>query len=151
MDDANLTPAVRAELSRLGSMPNLHARMADGIVTLSGSVPEEGLRRRIEQQLLAIPEVLDVHNYLKVTPPCDGLEDRFLTMLQGEGVATKDLRVQIDGGVVTLSGQAASWFDRDAMGRIAWTLPGVQEVVSRVTLPPGAVEPGRNAEGDLIP
>lgn len=151
MDDANLTPAVRAELSRLGPLADLHARMADGIVTLSGSVPDDDLRRRIEQQLLAIPEVLDVHNYLKVTPPCDGLEDRLLTMLQGEGVATKDLRVRIDGGVVTLSGEAASWFDRDAMGRIAWTLPGVTEVVSRVTLPPDAVEPGRDAEGDLIP
>jgi len=151
MDNATLTEAVRAELERIGPLPALEARMADGIVTLSGSVPDADLRRRVEQQLLALPEVLDVHNYLDVTPPCDGLKDQLIALLAREGVATDDLRVGIDDGVVTLSGQAASWFDRDVMGRLAWTLPGVREVVNRVTLPPGAVEPDRDASGDLIP
>jgi osmotically-inducible protein OsmY len=151
MDNAPLSAAVRAELTKLGPLPDLHAKMADGIVTLSGTVPDEDLRRRIEQQLLALPDVLDVHCYVDVTPPCDGLESRLLALLAREGVAADELRVVIDNGVVTLSGRAASWFDRDAMGRLAWTLPGVREVVSRVTLPPGAVEPGRDAAGDLIP
>lgn len=151
MDNAPLSAAVRAELDKFGPLPDLHAKMADGIVTLSGTVPDEELRRRIEQQLLALPDVLDVHCYVDVTPPCDGLEDRFLAMLAREGVAADELGVTIEGGVVTLSGRAASWFDRDAMGRLAWTLPGVREVVSRVTLPPSAVEPGRDERGDLIP
>jgi osmotically-inducible protein OsmY len=151
MDNAPLSAAVRAELDKFGPLPDLHAKMADGIVTLSGAVPDDALRRRIEQQLLALPEVLDVHSYVNVTPPCDGLEDRFLAMLAREGVAADELHVVIANGVVTLSGHAASWFDRDAMGRLAWTLPGVREVVSRVMLPPGAVEPGRDAGGDLIP
>lgn len=151
MDNATLTEAVRAELSRLGPLPALEAKMADGIVTLSGSVPDADLRRRVEQQLLALPEVLDVHNYLDVTPPCDGLQGQLLTVLASEGVATGDLRVVVEDGVVTLSGQASGWFDRDAMGRLAWTLPGVREVVNRVALPPGAVEPDRDASGDLIP
>lgn len=151
MDNAPLSAAVRAELEKLGPLPNLHAKMADGIVTLSGTVPDEALRRRVEQQLLALPDVLDVHCYIDIAPPCDGLEDQLLAILAREGIAANDLRVVIDGGVVTLSGRAASWFDRDAMGRLAWTLPGVREVVSRVTLPPGAVEPDRDAGGDLIP
>jgi len=150
MDNATLTQAVRAELNRIGPLPALEAKMADGIVTLSGSVPDAGLRRRVEQRLLALPEVLDVHNYLDVATPC-GLTDQLLAVLASEGVATGDLRVVAQDGVVTLSGQASSWFDRDAMDRLAWTLPGVREVVNRVVLPSGAVEPDRDASGDLIP
>lgn len=151
MDNATLTEVVRAELMRIGPLPGLEAKMADGIVTLSGSVPDAALRRRIERQLLALPEVLDVHNYLDVTPPCDSLKDQLLAILASEGVATGDLRVTVEDGVVTLSGEASDWFERDAMGRLAWTLPGVREVVNRVALPPGAVEPDRDAGGDLIP
>jgi len=151
MNTSTLSPAVRAELDRLGPPATLEARMADGIVTLSGTVPEGELSRRLEQRLLALPEVLDVHNYLKVTPPCDALEDHLLARLARDGVSVADLRVAIDEGVVTLSGSAASWFDRDAMGRAAWMLPGVREVVNRVSLPPGAVEPDRDDSGDPLP
>jgi hypothetical protein len=37
------------------------------------------------------------------------------------------------------------------MARLAWLLPGVRAVVNRVALPAGAVEPGRDASGDIIP
>ena len=151
MDNAALTKAVRAELGRMGPFPTIEARMADGIVTLSGSVASDDLRRRIEQQLLDLPEVLDVHNYLDIQPPSDGLADQLMARLAREGVATEGAQIAVGDGVVTLSGEAASWFDRDAMGRLAWTLPGVREVVNRMTLPAGAVEPDRDASGDLIP
>ncbi len=151
MDNASLIKAVRAELGRMGPLPHVEATMGDGIVTLSGSVASEAMRRRIEQQLLDLPEVLDVHNYLDVQPPGDGLADHLIAVLAREGVAAPGLRIAIDDGVVTLSGEAESWFDRDAMDRLAWALPGVREVVNRMTLPPGAVEPDRDAGGDLIP
>lgn len=151
MEVAPLSAAVSAELSRLGPLPGLRARMADGIVTLSGAVPDEAIRRRVEQQLLALPDVMDVHNYLKVEPPCDGLEDRLLADLAGQGVEVAGLHVDIKNGLVSLSGLAANWFDRDAMARLAWTLPGVREVDNRVKLPPGAVEPDRDANGNPIP
>lgn len=151
MDNATLTKAVRAELKRIGAPPTIEAKMADGIVTLSGSVAEPDLSRRLEQQLLALPEVLDVHNYLDVRSSRGGLEEQLRALLAREGVAADDLRVTVENGVVTLSGQAASWFDRDAMGRLPWRVPGVREVINRVSLPPGAVEPDRDDNGDLIP
>lgn len=151
MDSSTLTEAVRAELERIGPLPAVEARMADGIVTLSGAVVDADLSRRIEQRLLALPEVLDVHNYLDVTPPCEGLKAQLLALLAAEAVSTAELGVAVERGVVTLSGQASSWFDRDAMDRLAWTLPGVREVVNQVALPAGAVEPDRDAAGDLIP
>ena len=142
MDDTPPTSAFRADPDQLALLAKLTVRIASGIVLLNGEVPSEALRRRIEQQILALPDVRDVHNYLKVVPPCDGLEAQLLATLCSLGVAVENLTVTIHKGVVTLSGCADSSSDRDAMARAAWTLEGVCEVDNRVGLRHDAPEPG---------
>lgn len=128
-----LTHAVRAELSALATT-GVDAAMADGIVTLSGAVADEATRRLVERRLLALPEVADVHNYLAVIPGCAASGPRLLEALAAARVDASRMWVSIAGGVVTFSGQARSPQDRDRAGALAWTLPGVCEVVNRLVV-----------------
>ena len=69
------------------------------------------------------------------------------TLLGHAQVDAGDIEVAVADGVVTLSGAAQSWFDRDAAERLAWMLAGVHTVENRLALPPGAVEPDVEGTG----
>lgn len=147
MPDPGLPEAIAAELQRLGADAGVEVALADGVVTLTGETPDAARRRQIEQALLALPEVLDVRNFLSVAPPAGDLTRKVADLLQREGVRIEGLAIEVAEGAVTLGGEAAGWFDRDAAERLAWTLPGVRAVSNRIRLPPGAVEP----EGERSP
>ncbi|MCR5879813.1 BON domain-containing protein [Phenylobacterium sp. J367] len=142
MDDATLTPAALAVLEGSGFAERVHAKMASGIVTLCGSAPDQAASRSLEGRLLALPGVLDVHNYLDIGCPDEGLEARLRAALAREGFEAPGLRMTAEHGVVTLSGEAGSWSERDACGRLAWRLPGVREIINRIDLPPGEARQG---------
>lgn len=71
---------------------------------------------------------------------------QLLALLAREGACATGIDVRAVGGVMTLSGKAESWFDRDTAERLAWALPGVHAVVNRLTLPEGAVDPAGEDE-----
>lgn len=147
MDAKTLQEVVAIEVERLSSGAQVCATVVEGVVTLTGAVQSDMRRVLIEQELLRLPEVLDVHNHLHVTAPSGDLRTQLLALLEREHITTAGLQIEGQDGAVILSGQAASWFDRDAVERLAWTLPGVRSVANRVALPPGAVEPdGDGAE-----
>jgi len=141
MDAKSLQEIVSIEVERLSGGAPVNAAVAEGVVTLTGEVKDDMHRVLIEQELLRLPEVLDVHNHLHVATPSGDLRTQLLALLACEHVSTAGVQIEAQDGAVVLSGQAASWFDRDAVERLAWTLPGVRSVANRVTLPPGAVEP----------
>jgi osmotically-inducible protein OsmY len=142
MTEQKVLAAVEAELRRLGVARAVRATAAhDGVVTLTGAVADEAQRRVVVQEILRLDEVADVRDALRTPPPDGDLPHQLRALLEREGVNAADLAIEAQGEVITLSGKAQSWFDRDAAERLAWTLPGVRRVVDRVTLPPGAVDP----------
>lgn len=147
MDAKTLQEIVEIQVERLSGGAPIRATVAEGVVTLTGAVQNDMRRVLIEQELLQLPEVLDVHNHLHVATPAGDLRTQLLALLEREQVAIAGVEIEVRDGAVALSGQAASWFDRDAVERLAWTLPGVRSVENRVTLPEGAVQPdGEGAE-----
>lgn len=148
MDSQTLQAIVDAEIERLRGEAPVCATVHEGVVTLTGAVQDHVRRVMIEQELLQLPEVLDVHNHLRVAAPAHDARAQLLALVEREGATAAGVEIEVGGGSVALSGQAASWFDRDAIERLAWTLPGVQSVENRVTLPPGAVDPA-GEDGDL--
>lgn len=150
MGQQTLQQIIDAEIARLGEGAAISAQVVDGVVTLRGTAPNEMRRVLIEQELLRIPEVLDVHNHLQPPAPPGDIRDKLLARLEQTDVVTTGVRIEEAGGAVVLSGEAASWFDRDAVERLAWTLPGVHSVENRITLPPGAVEPDVDGAGNRL-
>jgi len=151
MDAKTLQEIVEIQVERLSGGAPICATVFEGVVTLTGAVQNDARRVLIEQELLHLPEVLDVHNHLHVATPAGDLRTQLLALLDREGVAMAGAKIEVRDGTIVLSGQAANWFDRDAIERLAWTLPGVRSVENRVALPPGAVEPdGEGAEVSQI-
>lgn len=141
MSATPLQDLVAAEVRRLAPGAAVQVSLVDGVATLTGEAPDEASVRRIEQGLLQLAEVADVHNHLRVPPPAGDLRSQLLALLAREGVGLPQLEVRSDDGAVTLYGRAEAWFDRDAAERAAWTLPGVRAVTNRIALPEGAVTP----------
>lgn len=150
MDDQTLQEIVAIELQRLSGGAPVAAAVANGVVTVTGAVQNDMRRVLIEQELLRLPEVLDVHNHLQVAAPAGDLRTQFLALLEREDVPTAGITIAAEGGAVILSGRAAGWFDRDAAERLAWTLPGVRSVDNRITLPPDAAEPDVDDAGNPL-
>lgn len=150
MGQQTLQQIVDAEIARLGEGAAIRAEVVDGIVTLRGAAPSEMRRVLIEQELLRLPEVLDVHNYLQAPAPAGDIRGQLLARLEQADVVATEVRIEEAGGAVVLSGEIASWFDRDAVERLAWTLPGVHSVENRITLPPDAVEPDVDSAGNRL-
>lgn len=151
MTHPTLDDAVAAEVERLGAGAPVAAAVRDGVVTLTGAVQNEMRRIYIEQELLRLPGVLDVRNHLHVALPMGGLKLQLLDLLEREDIPAGGLDVAADdeAGAILLSGVAASWIDREAAERLAWTLPGVSRVTNRIVLAPRAAEP--DADGEALP
>jgi osmotically-inducible protein OsmY len=147
MNDVLLQELVDQELRRAGDGDPVTATVKDGVVTLTGAVRHDMRRILIEQVLLAIPEVSDVHNQLRVLESAGDLRTRLRSLLDSEDVKADAIEVVVHGGDVTLSGMAPSWFDRDSAERLAWTVPGVRSVLNRIGLPPDAVVPDDEGSG----
>jgi osmotically-inducible protein OsmY len=141
MSSAGVSDIVAAEVRRLSQGAPVAVVVADGVATLTGEVPDVERRRLIEQGLLQLREVEDVHNFLRVAPPPGDVVAQLRGVLAREGVQIPDLQIDARDGELTLRGHAQGWFDRDAAERLAWTLPGVRQVANRIELPAGAVEP----------
>lgn len=150
MNSQTLQEIVAIEVKRLSGGAPVAAAVADGVVTLTGAVQDDERRVLIEQELLRLPEVLDVHNHLEVATPAGDLRTKFRALLEREEVPTTGITIEAEDGAVVLSGRAASWFDRDAAQRLAWALPGVRSVENRITLPPEAVEPDVDGAGNPL-
>lgn len=150
MNSQTLQEIVAIEVKRLSGGAPVAAAVADGVVTLTGAVQDDERRVLIEQELLRLPEVLDVHNHLEVATPAGDLRTKFRALLEREEVPTTGITIEAEDGAVVLSGRAAGWFDRDAAQRLAWTLPGVRSVENRITLPPEAVEPDVDGAGNPL-
>lgn len=150
MDAKTLQEIVSIEVERVSGGAPVKAVVVEGVVTLTGEVKDDARRVLIEQELLRLPEVLDVHNHLHVPTPSGDVQTQLLALLEREGVPTSGMKLEEHGGAVVLSGRASSWFDRDAAERLAWTLPGVRSVENRISLPPDAVQPDDDGAGDVL-
>lgn len=137
---------VAAEVHRLSRGALVEVSLNNGVATLTGQVPNEARRRLIEQGLLQLPEIDDVRNFVRVTPPLGDIQAQLESLIEREGVVIHGLHVTAAANEITLSGRADGWFDRDAAERLAWSLSQVKTVVNRIVLKEGAVTPETDEE-----
>jgi osmotically-inducible protein OsmY len=114
--------------------------VASGIVTLRGSVPTLWIKQRAIEEASKVDDVVSVVSELTV--PRGESDQRIgaqvITKLQRYVFFTifDDANVEIDNGVVTLTGRVTMPYKSDAFADLAAHVPGVQEVRNEVqTLP----------------
>jgi len=108
------------------------------LVTLTGWAPYNFQRDEAKFVAGNIAGVLEIHDEIELTigtaPPDDirySIEQAFERHAK---LDADELSVEIEDGMVTLSGSVGSWSEHDAAVRAAWAAPGVTEVRDRISV-----------------
>lgn len=113
--------------------------VARGIVTLEGTVNAHWKRSFVENKIGDICGIFDIENKLAVVPT-ERISDEIIArdviaaLDRDMRVHAADVKVEVNGGVVTLSGSVPLWSARWAAGRDASRTAGVVEVSNRLKL-----------------
>lgn len=143
MDDTNLKQSVIDELAWRPDIDSAHIGVtADkGVITLTGHVPSYAQKYEVEECVKGVNGVHGLAEELEVryagdySTKDDEIAQRALNSLAWDAIIPKDcVKVAVQAGVVTLSGQVAWQFERKAAEDAVRTLYGVMDVVDNIKL-----------------
>ena len=146
MTDETLKQTVLDELAWEPSVNAAHIGVTarDGVVTLSGHVEtyaeKWGAERSVERLggVKAVAQELEVRSHYYTGQADDDIAKRALNVLEWDVSLPDDkVRVKIEKGWVTLSGELLWQYQRDAAEGNVRKLPGVTGVTNAITLKPG--------------
>lgn len=128
--DPEIARGVLAAMADHAGVPKLGITVTvrDGKVALDGSVDWQFQKESAETVVAGVPGVKSVINRVDVNPPISVSEIRAIT--------PENVRSEIDGRTVRLSGCVSSWEERSALERAVWSSPGVSRVENRVAVAP---------------
>lgn len=135
MDELELEPRLNAA--------SIGVAVVDGVVTLTGHVPSFSEKLTIEKVVGRVNGVRGIAQEIDVRYPGAGrladdeIAKRALQVLGWDAtVPDEAIKVTVDKGLVSLSGEVASNFQRDAAEREVSRMGGVTGVVNRITIKP---------------
>jgi len=133
MDELELEPRLNAA--------SIGVAVVDGVVTLTGHVPSYSEKLAIEKVVGRVNGVRGIAQEIDVRYPGAGrladdeIAKRALKIMRWDAtLPDKAIKVTVDKGLVSLSGEVASEFQRDAAEREVSRMGGVTGVVNRITI-----------------
>jgi osmotically-inducible protein OsmY len=108
-----------------------------GWITLQGELEWDYQRRSVEKALRPLMGVVGISNEiaLRTRPRADRLAQQIEDALTRQALReAKRIKVEVDGSTVTLRGVVHSWQERDAAQGVAWSAPGVGNVVNELNV-----------------
>jgi len=108
-----------------------------GRITLEGEVDWQFQRSTAEGDVLHLTGVKGVINLITVKPkvaPTEVKEKIEAAFKRSAILDANQIKVQADGGKVTLSGTVRSWAEREQAENAAWAAPGVSSVKCDITV-----------------
>ncbi|HVT82555.1 MAG TPA: BON domain-containing protein [Phycisphaerae bacterium] len=125
----------------LGDHVDVKAR--DGVVTLTGSVPDADQKRLAEDTVRNLPGVTSVDNQIQVAATAPERSDAWIAtkvktqlLLKGN-VSAVNTKVDVKDGVVTLTGNADSMAQKELTTAYVKDVEGVKDVKNQLTVPAG--------------
>ena len=139
----DLTGAVKAKLNK-SQFKNVQASVdANGIVTLTGSTDLYEYKADAAKRVQKVKGVTGVRDRIAVGGPSISdakLQDSLVTKLSydrvGFGNVFDAIGVKVQNGVVTLSGTAHNYPNRDSAIGLVATTPGVKDVIEEISVDP---------------
>lgn len=106
-----------------------------GWVTLQGEVDWDYQRRAVEKAIRPLMGVVGISNaiMLRATPRATDLSRKIEQALKRQASREAGrIHVTVNGNTVNLTGTVHSWHERDAAQGVAWSAPGVAQVVNEL-------------------
>jgi osmotically-inducible protein OsmY len=143
-EDTELTKAVRKALEWDILVPHeqIHTTVSDGAVTLEGNVEYWSQHDAAERVIRNLPRVRDVKNLILVRPAAPGpststVREAVKGALERRAEhAARRVEVAVADGRVTLTGDVATWAERQAIEGAARGTPGVRGVDNHLVIRP---------------
>ena len=113
------------------SVPNdkVTVKVEDGWVTLEGELPWNYQRQAAKAGVNYLTGVRGVTNNIKIKSEThDAIEKRDVEDAIARNWAVNDIKVDVSGTTVALSGTVNSWYQKEEAGRVAWGTPGIWNV-----------------------
>jgi osmotically-inducible protein OsmY len=113
--------------------------VSNGWVTLEGEVEWQFQKTAAETAVRYLSGVVGVTNLIRVKPQAkpDELKKRIEDAFKRTAALdANNIRIEVDGGKVTLRGKVRSWAERELAEREAWAAPGVWSVENLIEVEP---------------
>jgi osmotically-inducible protein OsmY len=133
-DDAMLTTAANNALTLNVTVPDgVEADVADGNVTLTGTVEFGAERAAAEQAVTGLTGVRNVIDEIEISYDAGSPVEVDLHVQEALSRSAlvpddSDVKVATDGSVITLTGHVRTWAEHDAVLDAAWMARGVVDI-----------------------
>ena len=134
---------------------HVKVKAKDGVVTLTGTVPDKNQKTLAEDTVTSLPGVVDVNDQIHVESPAPEQSDDWIalkihtTLLMKPNVSVAQTHVAVKDGVVTLTGTADSTAQKELTEAYIKDIKGVKSIDNDLTVG-GTAPTSDHSTGDFV-